>query len=83
MLPQGVSEVSNGYAAALPGFGSSRGVLKVSREWMDNNPGSWYETDEELSFRVIASAEMSCLCFNGRRSGSDPRDSEHLRRHRS
>ena len=40
MLPQGVSEVSNEYAVVLPGSGSSRSVLKVSEQWMDNNPGS-------------------------------------------
>jgi hypothetical protein len=49
MLPQRGSQVSNGYAAVLVGFGSSRGVLKVSGQWMDNTPDSWYETDEELS----------------------------------
>lgn len=82
-IPQGVSEVSNGYAAAVPGFKSSGGVLKVSggSGWLIN-PGSWYETDEELS----PNAEMSCVYLNARRVGSvgsSHKDSQHLHRHRS
>lgn len=51
-MPQEVLKACSGYAAALLGFGAYRDVLKVVGEWMDNNPDSWHETDEELSLTL-------------------------------